>query len=292
MISQALILDIVEMALLACGTALVAAGIIALSLRNAWSGVLRLPDPPEHGIEPTDLLVGVAAVLFLNGAFLAVLQLPGLGMHSQQPASSPAVEDLPATAGAVANTASQFTAALILLLLGKARFAGGLAGWGLHTAHLFRQAVRAVVAYVAVWPVCAGVLIVTVAAIQLVDPAYSPREHNAIRTLLKEGLPLWQYGLTAANALLLAPIVEELLFRGLVQPAFAKWFRSPWKAVLFTGWAFGMFHFGVGYTVPAMTIFGVTLGYCYAKTRSLTLVILLHMVFNGKTLLWLALSRQ
>jgi membrane protease YdiL (CAAX protease family) len=41
-----------------------------------------------------------------------------------------------------------------------------------------------------------------------------------------------------------------------------------------------------------LTIFGAFLGYLYARTRSLTLVILLHAAFNAKTLLWIAIGAE
>jgi hypothetical protein len=92
------------------------------------------------------------------------------------------------------------------------------------------------------------------------------------------------------SAVVLAPWVEEMFFRGILQAGLARWGRSQWKAVVVSGLAFGLFHWEVGYTVPALAFFGLVLAYCYARTQSLTLVILLHAIFNGKTLLWLALS--
>jgi membrane protease YdiL (CAAX protease family) len=278
---------IADMFLLAAGGSAVLAVAILLTASRRWADALRLPAAPENQLEAIDLLIGLAALMFLPGVLKAILDL----LTGAAPTTQPAPDALPTAQSIVANSGGQIVASVVILVLGWLRFAGGLSGWGLQAAGWPRRLLAAFMAYIVIWPVCAGLLDLTVRTIQLFHPNYAPPEHNAIRLLQASNEPRWLYGLTIFSALVLAPIVEELFFRGLLQPAVAKWLRSPWKAVLFCGCAFGMFHFSVGHTIPALAFFGIALGYCYAKTRSLTLVVLLHAVFNGKTLLWLMLGR-
>lgn len=165
-----------------------------------------------------------------------------------------------------------------------------MAGWGLRWSRLHIQAGWAVVAYLALWPVCMTLLYFTVAAIQVFSPDFEPTAHEALRAFRAEGQPDWVRFVVVFGAVVLAPLVEEMFFRGMLLAGLARWGQSQWKAVVISGLAFGLFHWEVAYTMPALALFGLVLGYCYARTQSLTLVILLHAVFNAKTMLWLVLS--
>jgi membrane protease YdiL (CAAX protease family) len=57
------------------------------------------------------------------------------------------------------------------------------------------------------------------------------------------------------------------------------------------GVIFGAMHGPTPQHVPALMVFGCILGYVYERTGSLVLPILVHMMFNGKSLLWDALLR-
>ncbi|MBS9335323.1 CPBP family intramembrane metalloprotease [Fructobacillus sp. M1-13] len=84
---------------------------------------------------------------------------------------------------------------------------------------------------------------------------------------------------------LLGPILEELLFRGLFFRYF-KWEKAPYVTVLLSGLFFGLYHLG-SYTwvslldLPPYLILGVALAYVYQKTDKLSSSMLLHIVHNG-----------
>jgi membrane protease YdiL (CAAX protease family) len=80
----------------------------------------------------------------------------------------------------------------------------------------------------------------------------------------------------------MAPVAEEVLFRGYMFTALRNW-RGTWPAALITGAVFGAIHLGsspVGFLVP-LAIFGVGLCLLYAWTRSLYPCIALHAVNNS-----------
>lgn len=83
----------------------------------------------------------------------------------------------------------------------------------------------------------------------------------------------------------IAPIGEELFFRGFFFGALRNW-RGPWLAALLTGVAFGGIHAGsspVGYLVPLM-LFGAGLCMLYEWTGSLYPAIALHALNNSVAL--------
>jgi membrane protease YdiL (CAAX protease family) len=83
----------------------------------------------------------------------------------------------------------------------------------------------------------------------------------------------------------IAPIVEELLFRGYLQNAFGKHMNhhgAIWLAALI----FGLVHMELAAT-PALMVLGAAFGYLYHLTGSLKTNIALHMINNGLALAFL-----
>ncbi len=76
-----------------------------------------------------------------------------------------------------------------------------------------------------------------------------------------------------------APILEETLFRGIILKAMLKKY-TPWKAIIISAVAFGVFHLNPWQFLYA-TVIGIYLGYIYWKTRSLFYPILIHFLLNG-----------
>jgi membrane protease YdiL (CAAX protease family) len=81
---------------------------------------------------------------------------------------------------------------------------------------------------------------------------------------------------------ILAPIVEELLYRGLGIALLAP--VGPVAAVLVTGVLFGATH-GLLVGLPILVFFGVVLGWLRLRTESLYPPIALHAAFNGIALI-------
>ena len=75
-----------------------------------------------------------------------------------------------------------------------------------------------------------------------------------------------------------APLVEEMIFRGLVLSRLRKALPA-WLAVVVQGLVFGFVHGQLVWIVYA-TLFGLLLGYVRLRTGSLKASILLHLGFN------------
>ncbi len=81
---------------------------------------------------------------------------------------------------------------------------------------------------------------------------------------------------------IIAPLLEELLFRGLLQNSLAN--RMPiWAAILLSAAIFAAVHMQL-YAFPALMALGAVFGYIYHITGSLRVTILLHMVNNAAAL--------
>lgn len=84
--------------------------------------------------------------------------------------------------------------------------------------------------------------------------------------------------LLALYSVLIAPIAEELTFRG-VTMRYAKKAMPFWVANIFQALLFGIFHMNVIQGVYAFFI-ALFLGYVYEKSQSLWAPILFHILFN------------
>jgi membrane protease YdiL (CAAX protease family) len=81
------------------------------------------------------------------------------------------------------------------------------------------------------------------------------------------------------TAVVMAPIFEEIIFRGIMQKGLINKGIEPWKAILFSSVVFGLVHANPWQFVGAVLL-GCVLGLVYYKTKSLLLPMLLH-AFNN-----------
>lgn len=77
----------------------------------------------------------------------------------------------------------------------------------------------------------------------------------------------------------LAPIAEELFFRGMLYPLLRKHY-SQWPAIIIDAGVFAVVHFLL-VLVPALFIIGICLTWLRARSQSVLPSIFLHMLQNG-----------
>ncbi len=177
----------------------------------------------------------------------------------------------------------------LCLLIAATQFRRGLVGLGLGRRRLKVSMAWAAGGFLASWPLCAALLAVATRLIEWLAPTYPLEAHGAIQSLhqpdLSAACVVWIYVVAAA----LTPLAEEIFFRGLMQTGLVSLLRWRWGAVLLTGAIFGCVHHAQLQAVLPLTAFGICLGYVYEKSGSLTAVVLMHALFNARTLLWDAL---
>ena len=87
-----------------------------------------------------------------------------------------------------------------------------------------------------------------------------------------------------------APIVEELLFRGYLQTALGRYLK-PWMAIAISSIVFGAIHFQP-HALPVLALLGAVFGYLYHRTGSLKVNIALHMANNALAFVALVLTQS
>ncbi len=96
-------------------------------------------------------------------------------------------------------------------------------------------------------------------------------------------------GLMAFAAVFVAPVCEEIVFRGYFYAA-AKKFAGPWPAAICSALVFGAAHGNLAALLP-LFILALVLVLLYEKTGSLWAPISVHFCFNGATVLIQAIAR-
>lgn len=126
------------------------------------------------------------------------------------------------------------------------------------------------------------VLIIAIfALINVLLPAVDTEEQQAVFEFGRSG---WGYWLAAVSAVVIAPVIEELLFRGVLFAGLAK--RWPiWLAAVVSSSAFAVLHGQVNVGIYTF-ILGCLLSWLYVRSGSLFPGILVHFI-NNLVAFWL-----
>lgn len=234
-----------------------------------------------------DLLIALA--LWLGGNVLAAEALEGLRVEASSPAGGDATRELPmhepgVAIGVMAIGVVAWLPAIGYVLL-RAKFAveRGLDGFGLGLRRPGRTIGFTIAGALFIIPAtllalngsalvvrALGVETPTIAHKLLEEFAAFPREQQV------------QFGLMAV---ILAPLIEEVFFRGLFQTGLkgSGLGHRPWLAIVVASAFFTVIHLGAvpWVALPGLFVLSVGLGYTYEKTGSLVPPILIHAAFNG-----------
>ncbi len=152
---------------------------------------------------------------------------------------------------------------------------------GLETKGFGRLALIGVVAGVTVMPL---ILLLNEglieAAYRLFDVA-KPTDGHELLSLLRSEPTTMNYTLVCLMAVVVAPVAEELLFRGVIQSGLRELGRGP--AVFISALMFMLVHVSsVGWQIlPALALLGVVLSILFERTGVLWPGIIAHATFNA-----------
>lgn len=110
--------------------------------------------------------------------------------------------------------------------------------------------------------------------------------HNTLQTLSDSRNDPWAWA-QGATAVVLTPIVEELIYRYFLQTALVRAFKRPWLGLLATAAIFSSAHIGavpdasLTTVLPVLFVLGLALGIAMQRTGKLTVPIVMHGLFNA-----------
>ncbi|MCC6910258.1 MAG: CPBP family intramembrane metalloprotease [Phycisphaerales bacterium] len=97
----------------------------------------------------------------------------------------------------------------------------------------------------------------------------------------------------ALAVVVMAPVIEEVIYRGALLGCLRGFSRSPWTAIVLSAALFAAMHIGTAadVAIPGLFVFGVGLGIVYERSGTLLAPMVMHGLFNlGNIVLLLALS--
>jgi hypothetical protein len=154
-----------------------------------------------------------------------------------------------------------------------------LKGFGLDLRTVVRDFAASIVNFIAVLPlVWLGVVIVDLAGKFLVGPDFEIGANEGLNTLTQYPQPAMRLLMLTYFAVAV-PVVEELLFRGLIQSMVRSYLDSPWLAILITSFIFALMHPMLHW--PAIFMLSLGIGYSYERSGSLFRPIFIHIFFNA-----------
>jgi membrane protease YdiL (CAAX protease family) len=126
-----------------------------------------------------------------------------------------------------------------------------------------------------------GVVVGMVVLSYLLGPLLHPGREQGITPDTWQPSHVAAYIANGIGIAVVAPVVEELTFRGLGYSLFARYGR--WTAIFGTGIAFGLAH-GLVQALPLLVAFGIGLAYLRSRVGSVYPGMIVHGLFNATAL--------
>lgn len=228
------------------------------------------------GLDGGLLLFGAGAVWFTQlaaGAFVAGLL--GIGWLESRLGGVKAESAVVLGGGLIAATAAAGLGAM-------AHRAGPGAGFGVR----WRDVPVGLGLFVLSWPVVQSVSMVSAWVYRAVfGGGEEAVTHETLRSIADHPGSVWTWGLIAA-VVVLAPVTEEVMYRGFLQGAARRAVGSAgWGAVV-TSAVFAAAHLpvlvaGSEYQVVTLWALGLAMGLAYERTGSIGVPIVMHGSFNA-----------
>jgi membrane protease YdiL (CAAX protease family) len=174
-----------------------------------------------------------------------------------------------------------------IIFLARAHFARRLNGFGLNVKKIPKDFFAAFVNLLTIWPLMMAAIALTIFFGKAIwGEDYQIQQHQELE-LITEYPELPLRILIAVVAIVIAPVLEEMLFRGLFQTMIRSFFKirnRAWPAILISSGLFVIAHTNAGHW-PTLFILAVCLGYAYEKSGSLFRPIFIHSLFNAVSII-------
>jgi membrane protease YdiL (CAAX protease family) len=145
-----------------------------------------------------------------------------------------------------------------------------------------RAALLGLAAIALAWPL---VTLTGTAAATMIErlggPPAEPVAHETLRLLHESALDAWFF-LVVLLVVVVAPILEEVIYRGLIQDALRRRGLRPWAAIAVASVVFALMHLGSAapHAVAAIFVLSLAFGWARERTGGLVAPITMHAAFN------------
>ncbi|MEX0776818.1 MAG: CPBP family intramembrane glutamic endopeptidase [Phycisphaeraceae bacterium] len=258
---------------------------LTVIVRRGWARSDSLDDAPRRRVDllPVDVVVGVGLLLVGRLSAIEVGQAIGL-----LPLPDPAPPHDLALMALLAQLVGLGPAVIYFLV--RCALAGGWDQAGLWPGKPVRLLRLAALATVVALPVVFAAGLLTQWISLIVGQPVPQVAHEMLKVMLAAE-SRGTVALLCVSAIVVAPLLEEVIFRGLVQTSLLS-VMGRWPVVGVSAVFFAVMHLpavGVWQAMPPLLVLGLILGWLYEKTGSLWPGIALHAAFNAANVAMLLL---
>ena len=187
----------------------------------------------------------------------------------------------------------------IIVFLARSHFARRLKGFGLNIKTIHKDFLFAFLNLLAVWPILIFMIMLTIFVGQFIwGRQFHLPQHEELELIAAyPQLPVRV--LIIITTIVVMPVFEEMLFRGMFQTMIRTFLRrsslvarrtshesrnGAWFAIAISSAIFATVHANAGHW-PAIFALAVCLGYSYEKSGSLLRPIFIHCLFNASSVI-------
>jgi membrane protease YdiL (CAAX protease family) len=231
---------------------------------------------------PTPVWLLCAAVLYLTQIEAAMLtsQLgPGLIGTKDSVQRQSIVQAVAAAAGIAVGVV------MIYLLRPRTQEKTGLVVRSSHVA-------PGLTASLMMAPICILLLVLSRQVALLFGVPDDPVAHTTLKQIIANRDTIWGW-LLVASAVIGAPILEEIMYRALLQSCLVSMLGQTWPAIIGTSALFASMHATVvpAHALPVLFALGMMFGIAYERTRMLGVPIIMHVMFNAANIVVAVVSQ-
>ncbi len=177
------------------------------------------------------------------------------------------------------SSAVEIVLIVVILIVAKKSFADGLKGFGLRAKNVFTDLRAAAILLLTVWSfIFISLALVLQFGRFLKGSGFELEQNEGLSALLGfDNVPLRV--LIIFFVVVITPIFEEFLFRGILQSYLRNIGAGPWQSIFIISLIFSSLHPLTHF--PALMILSVCMGYAYEKSGSILRPIFVHLFFNG-----------
>jgi membrane protease YdiL (CAAX protease family) len=146
-----------------------------------------------------------------------------------------------------------------------------------------RAAVAGAGGFLLAWPLVASTALVAGLVVERITG--EPNEAIAHQTLLAliEGPRGAWFAVMVAVVVIVVPVAEEVMYRGILQRTMVEMAGSRWVAILVTSIIFALMHWGAvaWHALLPLFVLSLAFGWIYERTGRLSASIVMHVLFNA-----------
>ena len=256
-----------------------AIAVLVLFFRRRWH------DLRSRRIRPPAIAPLAGAILFVGFLILSPI---GAAAAARAWGIDAAIQPLSLREHVIVLTgayAAQLGGVIGFFMMRSHTAAGDRARRSLQTLHLIKSTGVGFIALLLTWPIITAVGMMARPIVEVITGRpVDVIAHESLRLFLENPVDGW-YIMFAVMVVLAAPVIEEVMYRGVLQSWLVHTGINRWAAIFITSVVFASAHGTVeAHALPVLFVLSLSFGWVYERTSRLAACITMHALFNAANL--------